>query len=78
VIDGDTGETGGELGDESAGDGEADEERPGALELALEEHRPGIEQPHPNLLLCAGPCLALPLCEFDRARCRGAEVPRCK
>jgi hypothetical protein len=50
VTDGDTSETGGELGDESAGDGEADEERPGALELALEEHGPWVEQPHPALL----------------------------
>lgn len=41
-----TGEAGGKLDDEGAGDGESGEERPVAVPLPPEEHRPWIELPH--------------------------------
>lgn len=41
-----TGEAEGHLGDQGSGDGEPDEERPGALPFTLEENGPWIELPH--------------------------------
>lgn len=41
-----TGETEGEFGDDGAGDGESDEERPVAVPFTLEEDGPWIELPH--------------------------------
>ncbi|KAL3521071.1 hypothetical protein ACH5RR_019220 [Cinchona calisaya] len=46
-----TSETEGELGDDGAGDSEADEKRPVPLPFSLEEHRPRIEFLHFSLLI---------------------------
>lgn len=41
-----TSETKGHLGDDSAGDGETNEERPVTAPFTAEENRPWIELPH--------------------------------
>lgn len=44
--EGRTGEAGGHLNNDAAGDGESDEEGPVAVKLPLEEHGPRIERLH--------------------------------
>ena len=56
-----TSESGGQLGDENAGDGETGEEWPATFPFSLEEHWPWIEQPHfLSLSLCTDKRLSFP------------------